>query len=70
MISIGDEYEALTIIGVVYRSRSMLWLCRCRCGVEIEVRGGELEGGTKVACSPKCRIGRMDLAVHPSRARR
>ena len=45
----------------VFRSR--IWLCRCDCGSEIEVRGGALSSGNTTSCG----CAKIDAAVEIGR---
>lgn len=53
---VGEDYGGLHVLekrGTVQRgtkSESM-WLCRCSCGAEVEVRRGALVSGAKRYCS-------------------
>jgi hypothetical protein len=49
---IGQQFERLLVISAAGRSKrgSLLWLCRCDCGVERIVRGYSLKSGNTKSC--------------------
>ena len=52
---IGQKYGMLTVIGQAPSSEKgqRRWLCRCDCGTEKTVLGGNLKRGTTVSCGCK-----------------
>jgi hypothetical protein len=46
----GNRYNKLTVIGRATRGRRTLWLCRCDCGGERAVTGGQLRQGAVRSC--------------------
>lgn len=45
----------LTVIDRVGNyDKGILWECRCRCGIAVVVRSGNLLSGTKTRCGRKC----------------
>ena len=48
---VGEKFGALTAIKQSGRKgRSLLWLCKCSCGKEIYVAGGNLKSGNTSSC--------------------
>jgi len=50
-----NSWTVLERIGVAKNSRTPLWLCKCDCGKELEVRASNLHTG-KSTCCGKCNI--------------
>lgn len=51
----GWVFGRLTVLGptkriVFPRSTQILWLCRCQCGTEKEIRGSDLRRGAQMSC--------------------
>ena len=44
--------------------RDIYWLCRCACGVEQQVRGSHLNGGTAKSCQSCSSLGRQGALTH------
>jgi hypothetical protein len=49
----GQEFGRLTAIDVTVRGGKTYWRCRCLCGNEIEVAGGNLVSGNSTSCGCK-----------------
>lgn len=48
---VGNVYGRLTAIArAADNGDGWVWLCRCACGAEVEVRGGDLRAGKRTAC--------------------
>jgi hypothetical protein len=49
---LGNRYEKLLVIGEVRRGKrnTVVWLCRCDCGVEKILKGSELRSGKIRSC--------------------
>lgn len=45
-----DRLEVLFLVGKAPASKHYAWRCRCRCGVELSVLGGNLRTGTTRSC--------------------
>jgi hypothetical protein len=48
----GREFGRLTVLRFAHRTehRRAMWLCRCECGRELAVDGGNLRAGTSKSC--------------------
>lgn len=46
----GQKFSRLTVVKYLRSKRYSVWLCRCECGVEIEVNGGSLASGHTKSC--------------------
>lgn len=47
----GQTFDQWTVIGPFRRENGITWWrCRCSCGKEMDVRGGNLTGGKSTRC--------------------
>lgn len=48
----GQRFGDLTVLSYYGRDKSnqIMWLCRCNCGVEKAIRGGDLRSGKTISC--------------------
>lgn len=62
----GQEYGLLTVVNFSgMRSNHAYYKCRCRCGIEIEVRSTRLRSGKKNACV-KCAAATRKVGTYIS----
>ena len=61
----GRKFGTLVVLGVGRRSRrGLLWMVRCRCGVEKEVRGDKLVAGLARSCGKaECKAVARGLGI-------
>ena len=49
----GQQFGDLTVLSLshcILKTRSSVWLCKCRCGVEVTVQAGNLVSGNTARC--------------------
>ncbi len=64
----GEIFGKLTVLrrGASTRQASATWICRCACGAEVTVTGGNLRGDRSRSCGP-CGIYRTHGQSHGGR---
>lgn len=63
---VGNKYGNLTVLGrhIGNTTRNAQWLCRCVCGRDVVVNGGELRKGNRTSCG--CSQRRFRLRPYES----